>query len=126
VLFRSVSAKGALMFVDLQKTLGEDKTFAALRNYYQANLYEIAQLDDLRIALLAEAPAEQRRAIARTFTRWLTAKRGDEDIAPPDQELAATLGLPAKQTPPKSGDKNAFGAFAKVGKFFWQQVTRIR
>src|ERR1041384_2404066 len=121
-----VSAKGALMFVDLQKTLGEDKIFAALRNYYQANLYEIAQLEDLRIALIAEAPVEQRRLVGRTFTRWLTGKRGDEDIAPPDQELAATLGLPAKQTPPKSGDKNAFGAFAKVGKFFWQQVTRIR
>jgi hypothetical protein len=122
-----VSAKGALMFVDLQKTLGEEKIFAALRNYYQANLYEIAQLEDLRIALIAEAPVEQRRMIGRTFTRWLTAKRGDEDIAPPDAELAATLGLPSKQTPPKSGgDKNAFGALAKVGKFFWQQMTRIR
>jgi len=122
-----VSAKGALMFVDLQKTLGEDKIFAALRNYYQANLYEIAQLEDLRIALIAEAPVEQRRMVGRTFTRWLTGKRGDEDIAPPDSELAATLGLPAKQTPQKSGgDKNAFGALAKVGKFFWQQVTRIR
>ena len=121
-----VSAKGALMFVDLQKTLGEEKIFAALRNYYQANQYEIAQLEDLRIALVAEAPVEQRRMIGRTFTRWLTAKRGDEDIAPPDQELAASLGIPAKQTPQKSGDKNAFGALAKVGKFFWQQVTRIR
>jgi len=121
-----VSAKGALMFVDLQKSLGEEKIFSALRNYYQANLYEIAQLEDLRIALVAEAPVEQRRMIGRTFTRWLTAKRGDEDIAPPDQELAATLGLPSKQTPQKSGDKNAFGALAKVGKFFWQQVTRIR
>ena len=121
-----VSAKGAMMFVDLTKTLGEEKIFAALRNYYQANLYEIAQLEDLRIALVAEAPVEQRRMIGRTFTRWLTAKRGDEDIAPPDQELAATLGLPSKQTPQKSGDKNAFNAFAKVGKFFWQQVTRIR
>ncbi len=121
-----VSAKGALMFVDLQKNLGEEKIFAALRNYYQANLYEIAQLEDLRIALIAEAPVEQRRMIGRTFTRWLTGKRGDEDIAPPDSELAATLGLPSKQTPPKSGDKNAFGALAKVGKFFWQQVTRIR
>lgn len=122
-----VSAKGALMFVDLQKTLGEDKIFAALRNYYQANLYEIAQLEDLRIALIAEAPVEQRRMVGRTFTRWLTGKRGDEDIAPPDSELAATLGLPSKQTPQKSGgDKNAFGALAKVGKFFWQQVTRIR
>lgn len=120
-----VSAKGALMFVDLQHTLGEEKFFAALRNYYQANLYEIAQLEDLRIALVAEAPVEQRRMIGRTFTRWLTAKRGDEDIAPPDQELAATLGIPAKQTPQKSGD-NPFNAVAKVGKFFWQQVTRIR
>ena len=120
-----VSAKGALMFVDLQKTLGEEKMFAALRNYYQANLYEIAQLEDLRIALTAEAPVEQRRLIGRTFTRWLTAKRGDEDIAPPDQELATTLGITAKQTPQKSGD-NPFNAVAKVGKFFWQQVTRIR
>lgn len=121
-----VSAKGALMFVDLQKTLGEEKLFAALRNYYQANLYEIAQLEDLRIALVAEAPVEQRRMIGRTFTRWLTGKRGDEDIAPPDAELATTLGLPSKQNPQKSGDKNAFNALAKVGKFFWQQVTRIR
>ena len=121
-----VSAKGALMFVDLTKTLGEEKLFAALRNYYQANLYEIAQLEDLRIALVAETPVEQRRLIGRTFTRWLTSKRGDEDIAPPDQELATTLGLPSKQSPQKSGDKNAFSAFAKVGKFFWQQVTRIR
>ena len=96
-----------------------------LRNYYQANLYEIAQLEDLRIALVAEAPVEQRRMIGRTFTRWLTAKRGDEDIAPPDQELAATLS-PLEANSPKSGDKNAFNAFAKVGKFFWQQVTRIR
>jgi hypothetical protein len=120
-----VSAKGSLMFVDLQRTLGEEKMFAALRNYYQANLYEIAQLEDLRIALVAEAPVEQRRMVGRTFTRWLTDKRGDEDISPPDVELAATLGIPAKQTPQKSGD-NPFNAVAKVGKFFWQQVTRIR
>ena len=114
------------MFVDLQNSLGEEKLFAALRKYYQANLYEIAQLEDLRIALVAEAPIEQRRTIGRTFTRWLTAKRGDEDIAPPDEQLAATLGLQSRQSPPRSGDKNAFGALAKVGKFFWQQMTRIR
>ena len=121
-----VTAKGALMFVDLQRSLGEEKMFAALRKYYQANLYEIAQLEDLRIALVAEAPVEQRRTIGRTFTRWLTAKRGDEDIAPPDTELATTLGIQSKQPAPRSGDKNAFGALAKVGKFFWQQMTRIR
>jgi hypothetical protein len=121
-----VTAKGALMFVDLQKSLGEEKVFAALRKYYQANLYEIAQLEDLRIALVAEAPVEQRRMIGRTFTRWLTAKRGDEDIAAPDQELAMTLGIQSKQTPARSNDKNALTALGKVGKFFWQQMTRIR
>src|SRR4029079_3700638 len=121
-----VTAKGALMFVDLQQSLGEERVFAALRKYYQANLYEIAQLEDLRIALVAEAPVEQRRMIGRTFTRWLTSKRGDEDIAPPDAELATALGLSSKQSPPRTGDRNAFNALAKVGKFFWQQMTRIR
>jgi hypothetical protein len=121
-----VTAKGALMFVDLQQSLGEEKVFAALRKYYQANLYEIAQLEDLRIALVAEAPVEQRRMIGRTFTRWLTSKRGDEDIAPPDAELATALGIQSKQAPPRSGDKNALTALGKVGRFFWQQMTRIR
>lgn len=121
-----VTAKGALMFVELQKQLGEEKIFTALRNYYQANLFEIAQLEDLRGALVAEAPIEQRRVIGRTLTRWLSARRGDEDIAPPDTDLAASLGIPSKQSPPRSNDKNAFTALAKVGRFFWQQMTRIR
>jgi Peptidase family M1 domain len=121
-----VTAKGALMFVELQQSMGDKKIFSALRNYYQANLYEIAELEDLRSALVAEAPIEQRRMIGRTFNRWLTSRRGDEDIAPPDQELAASLGIPSKPNQQKSGDKNAFAALAKVGKFFWQQMTRIR
>jgi len=110
----------------LQRLLGEQKIFAALRNYYQANLYEIAELDDLRGALVAESPIEQRRMVGRTFSRWLTSKRGDEDIASPDRDLAASLGLPAKPNQQKGGDKNAFTALARVGKFFWQQMTRIR
>ncbi len=121
-----VTAKGALMFVELQKALGDEKIFAALRNYYKANLYEIAQLEDLRGALVAEAPIEQRRMIGRTFTRWLASRRGDEDIAPPDHELAASLGLPSKHSSQRTNDKNAFTALAKVGRFFWQQMTRIR
>jgi hypothetical protein len=121
-----VTAKGALMFVELQRLLGEQKIFAALRNYYQANLYEIAELDDLRGALVAEAPIEQRRTIGRTFSRWLTEKRGDEDIAAPDHDLAASLGLPPKPNQQRGGDKDAFTALARVGKFFWQQMTRIR
>jgi aminopeptidase N len=117
-----VSSKGALMFAELRRLLGDQKFFDALKNYYEANKLEVAELDDLKGAFLAEAPATERRAVSRTFDRWLSSKHGDEDIAPPDQHMAEALGLnPVPQQ--KSGDKNAF---ARLGKFFWQQMTRIR
>ncbi|MEP6919676.1 MAG: M1 family aminopeptidase [bacterium] len=121
-----VTTKGAMMYCELQRLLGDEKFFAALRGYYKANLFEIAELDDLRGALIAESPIEQRRTIARTLSRWLDSKRGDEDIARPDQELAASLGIPVKQGQQRKGDRNALTVFARVGKFFWQQMTRIR
>lgn len=120
-----VTTKGALMFLELQRLMGDDRFFSALRSYYKANLLEIADLDDLRGALIAEAPLEQRRTVTRTFNRWLSSKRGDEDIAPPDTELAATFGLP-RPNQSRNPDRNAFTPFARVGKFFWQQMTRIR
>jgi hypothetical protein len=117
-----ISSKGALMFEALRRQMGDEKFFAALRSYYKANMFEVAEMDDLRGAFIAEAPLPERRAVARTFNRWLSNKRGDEDIAPPDPDLATALGLPiASQT--KGGDGNAF---ARLGKFFWQQMTRIR
>jgi len=119
-----VGSKGALMFEALRKLLGDEKFFGALRDYYSANSLEVADMDDLRGAFIAGAPVEQRRAVSRTFDRWLSSKRGDEDIGPPDPKLAEELGLPSKQNP--KGDKNIFTAFAKVGKFFWQQMTRVR
>jgi hypothetical protein len=121
-----VTSKGALMFEALRKLLGDEKVFAALRNYYRANSLEVAGLDDLRGAFIAEATLEQRRTVTRTFDRWLSSKRGDEDIAPPDAKLAADLGLPVKAANTRN-DKNLFASFGKVvGKFFWQQMTKIR
>ena len=119
-----VASKGALMFEALRKLLGDERFLAALRDYYKANSLEVADMDDLRGAFIAGAPVEQRRAVSRTFDRWLSSKRGDEDIGPPDAKLAEELGLPSKQN--AKGDKNIFTAFAKVGKFFWQQMTRIK
>lgn len=119
-----VASKGALMFEALRKLLGDEKFFAALRDYYKANSLEVADLDDLRGAFIAGAPVEQRRAVSRTFDRWLSSKRGDEDIGPPDPRLAQELGLPAKTD--AKGDKTVFTPFAKLGKFFWQQMTKIR
>jgi hypothetical protein len=118
-----VGSKGALMFEALRKLLGDERFFAALRDYYSANSLEVADMDDLRGAFIAGAPVQQRRAVSRTFDRWLSSKRGDEDIGPPDPKLAAELGLPAK--PSSRGGGNFFSAFARLGKFFWQQMTRI-
>jgi len=115
-----VTSKGALMFEALRKLLGNDKFFAALRSYYDVNKFEIADLDDLRSAFAATASVAERRSVSRTFDRWLSAKHGDEDIAPPDPKLAAELGLPTRDP------KNGHNVFSRVGKFFWQQMTRIR
>jgi hypothetical protein len=119
-----VSSKGALMFAALRRQMGDEKFFAALRSYYNANKLEVAELDDLRGSFIAEAPLEQRRAVARTFSRWLSQKRGDQDIAPPDPKLAVELGLPPN--PSKNDSGGGGNAFARLGKFFWQQMTRLR
>ena len=115
-----VTGKGALMFEALRKMIGDEKFLAALAKYYEANRFEVAQMDDLRGAVVGEASVEQRRTVSRTFDRWLSGKSGDEDIAPPDPKLAADLGLPTRD--PKAGGN----VFSRVGKFFWQQMTRIR
>lgn len=115
-----VSSKGALMFAALRRLMGDEKFFAALKSYYETNKFEVAELDDLRAAFLAETPRAQRRAMTRTFNRWLSGKSGDEDIAPPDVQLAMALGLNPNFT---KGNPNAF---ARLGRFFWQQMTRIR
>ena len=115
-----VTGKGALMFEALRRILGDEKFFGALTKYYAANKFEVAEMDDLRGAVVGEASVEQRRSVSRTFDRWLSSKNGDEDIAPPDPKLAAELGLPVKD--PKTGGN----VFSRVGKFFWQQMTRIR
>jgi hypothetical protein len=116
-----VSVKGALMYDALVKLLGEERVFTALRRYAEANRFEIAELDDLRGAFIAEAPVIERRAVTRTFDRWLSERHGDEDIAPPNPQLAAALGL----TPEPAGTPNR-NAFSRLGRFFWRQMTRIR
>jgi hypothetical protein len=115
-----VASKGALMFVSLRRLMGDEKFFAALRSYYETNMFEIAELDDLRGAFVGEALRPQRRAVTRTFSRWLSGKYGDEDIAPPDPRLAAALGINPNIT------KNDRNAFSRLGRFFWQQMTRLR
>ena len=117
-----VAAKGALMFVELRRLLGEERFFKALRGYYEANRLEVAETEDLRAAFAAVAELPQRRALIRTFNRWLSERRGDEDIAPPNPQLLAALGFTLEQQQ-AARDRNAF---SRLGRFFWRQMTRIR
>lgn len=117
-----VAAKGALMFVELRRLLGEERFFKALRGYYEANRLEVAETEDLRAAFAAVAELPQRRALTRTFNRWLSERRGDEDIAPPNPQLLAAVGFTPEQQQ-AARDRNAF---SRLGRFFWRQMTRIR
>jgi len=115
-----VGSKGALMFTELRRLLGEAKFFASIKNFYRNNLFKIVKLDDLKDAFKEQSGiAQQQMAVVRTFNRWLNGKNGDKDIAPPDPKLADSLGIG-----PKKKDKG--NSFARFGKFFWRQMTRIR
>ncbi len=117
-----VASKGALMFVALRQLLGDERFFKALRAYYETNKFEIAGVEDLRGSFIAEASLDARRAATRIFARWLTEKHGDEDIAPPNPQLAAALGISNEPTA-SAKDRNTF---SRLGRFFWRQMTRIR
>lgn len=126
-----VSGKGALMFERLRAVMGDERFFTALRRFYETNRFEIAELDDLRGAFIAEAPLTERRAITRTLNRWLSERRGDEDIAPPNPQLAQALGVhtiasaaPGPSPSGRSGEER--NRFSRLGRFFWRQMTRIR
>ncbi|MCA1629209.1 MAG: hypothetical protein LC785_05600 [Acidobacteria bacterium] len=116
-----VDSKGALMFVALEKLMGAERVFTALRRYHEANRLEIAEANDLVGAFIAEAPVAERRGVARTFDRWLSERHGDEDIAPPNPQLAAAFGMSVEQATGDGGNR-----FSRLGKFFWRQMTRIR
>ena len=117
-----VSAKGALMLDALRRHLGEARFHTALRRYYEANRLETAGARDLEAAFVAEVTVAERRALTRLFNRWLSEKRGDEDIAPPNPQLAAALGLHVEPANPR----DRANAFSRLGRFFWRQMTRIR
>jgi hypothetical protein len=117
-----VAGKGALWLQAVHKLLGDEKLFAALRGFYQAFQLRRAAFDDLRDALQAQATPAQQKTLARLTSRWLRERRGDEDIAPPDPQLADALGLP----PPVATRRDKGNRFARLGKFFWQQMTRIK
>ncbi|MCP9496768.1 MAG: hypothetical protein MSG64_20215 [Pyrinomonadaceae bacterium MAG19_C2-C3] len=138
-----VSGKGALMLEALRTKMGDVAFYRALANFYETMRFKLAGLDDLRAVFAAETAPEatfNRRLVARHFNRWLSERHGDEDIAPPNTQLAATFGVNPTQTTNANTPRTtapqttttdertpaARNRFARLGIFFWKQMTRIR
>lgn len=139
-----VSSKGALLCEALRAQLGDSRFMLALRSYYKEHEFGIVALEDLRWSFTRQATTnDERRSVERTFTRWLEEQHGDEDIAPPNSQLAEALGVPARaavnnnkagvkrnapkpNAPNESASRARANRFARVGRFFWKQMTRIR
>jgi hypothetical protein len=122
-----VAAKGALMLASLRQLLGDEQFFRALRSFYEAHNLGLAEVSNLRAAFAAGAAPQRRRAVARLFERWLNERRGDQDIAPPNAQLAGDLGLPEgpRRRQQQQGAARDRNAFSRLGRFFWRQMTRI-
>ena len=116
-----VSSKGALMLETVRQLIGERRFLRALQRFYETNRLRTVRLEDLRRAFADETEAQRRRAVARVFTRWLSERHGDEDIAPPNPQLASALGI--SRTSDAAKDRNAF---TRLGRFFWRQMTKVR
>ena len=80
-----VQAKGALLFVELRKELGDEIFFTALQYYFATHRFRIATADHLRDTFLAGS--DDSRATRALFHRWLKEKHGDEDIGSPELAL---------------------------------------
>ena len=116
-----VSSKGALMLETVRQLIGERRFLRALQRFYETNRLRTVRLEDLRRAFADETEAQRRRSVARVFTRWLSERHGDEDIAPPNPQLASALGI--SRTSDAAKDRNAF---TRLGRFFWRQMTKVR
>ena len=74
-----VYGKGALFYGALRKLVGEEKFFAALREYYARFNGKIADRNSLRDIFKTQSP-EKAALIEALYVRWIESAHGDADI----------------------------------------------
>jgi hypothetical protein len=130
-----VDAPGAIVDIEEEleplpplETLMRDSTSSAATMPVTIST-TLTEMGALEISLLTVDLPPRRYRLDFTLRREAptAAATSEPTIAKPDPELATSLGLPPKGVQQRGGgDRNPLNAFARVGKFFWQQVTRIR
>ncbi|MEP7271605.1 MAG: M1 family aminopeptidase [Acidobacteriota bacterium] len=78
-------AKGAFFLLEMRRQMGDEKFFAALRDYINENRYTISSPEKLKSALLAAS--SDPRLLRASMRRWLEEKHADEDIGNPTTTL---------------------------------------
>jgi hypothetical protein len=85
-----VQAKGGMMLAALRESMGDAAFFAALRDYYARQQFQIARPEHFKWAILAHSTDAQK--VRALMNRWLREKRGDEDIGAPELALFSPQG----------------------------------
>jgi len=107
------------MFEGFAKTTRLRKIFCACVITIRTNLLEVADMGLTCGAFIAVAVEQRRASVVPLIAGFQAAVMKHWA---PDPKLAESWDA-ARQEPKEAG--NFFTAFAKVGKFFWQQMTRI-
>ncbi|MBI3949517.1 MAG: hypothetical protein HY314_03575 [Acidobacteria bacterium] len=112
-----VHVKGALFFDAIRRLMGDEAFSSALREYYRAHRFEHGDAADL-LRMLRRAAGSQSYQILQLYTRWITWRRGDQDIGQPEYRIVVSTEI-------KPSQENRPSAFERLGRIIARQMTRV-
>ena len=112
-----VHTKGALYLHRMQGLIGAAHFDRAIGRFYADNRWRTGPAASLAESLSASAQ-ENSRVIEKCYKRWLTERRGDEDIAKPEYRIIVAMKL----SPSREGRPSAF---ERLGRLIVRQMTRV-
>jgi len=112
-----VHVKGALFFDAVRRLIGDEAFSTALMSYFHARCFGWADAPEL-LRVLQRIAGEQGDPIAQLYNRWITWRRGDQDIAKPEYRIVVSAEIG-----PSEGDQPS--AFEWLGRFIARQMTRV-
>jgi hypothetical protein len=112
-----VHVKGAMLFEALRHLLGNERLATALQNYYRTHLFGVADESSL-LRILRRTAGDHSDQVGQLYARWISWRRGDQDIAKPDYRILVSAGI-------GPSEENRPSAFEWLGRTIARQMTRV-
>jgi hypothetical protein len=112
-----VHVKGALFFDAVRRLLGDEAFATALKSYVRAHSLGRADVPGL-LRTLRHAAGDQADQVTRLYIRWITWRRGDQDIARPEYRIVVSTEI-------KPSQEGQPSAFERLGRIIARQMTRV-